>query len=100
MLAFSQGENSVLPPHAGDEGAARCHPPKTRRQPDRSHCVFSPPGAMVIVSGWGKQFLQRFPETLMEVKFNIYPSEGDTFAPHWAFLSPSVSQGFGGLDWG
>ena len=55
---------------------------------------------MVIVSGWGKQFLQRFPETLMEVKFNIYPSEGGTCAPHWSFLSPSVSQGFGGLDWG
>nr|XP_012326287.1 mannan-binding lectin serine protease 1 isoform X4 [Aotus nancymaae] len=25
-------------------------------------------GAMVIVSGWGKQFLQRFPETLMEIE--------------------------------
>ncbi|XP_055238082.2 mannan-binding lectin serine protease 1 isoform X7 [Gorilla gorilla gorilla] len=28
-------------------------------------------GAMVIVSGWGKQFLQRFPETLMEIEIPI-----------------------------
>lgn len=28
-------------------------------------------GTMVIVSGWGKQFLQRFPETLMEVEIPI-----------------------------
>ncbi|XP_029795517.1 mannan-binding lectin serine protease 1 isoform X2 [Suricata suricatta] len=27
--------------------------------------------AMVIVSGWGKQFLQRFPETLMEIEIPI-----------------------------
>ncbi|KAM9089993.1 mannan-binding lectin serine protease 1 isoform 5-T7 [Megaptera novaeangliae] len=28
-------------------------------------------GAMVIVSGWGKQFLQRFPETLMEIEIPV-----------------------------
>ncbi|XP_025307067.3 mannan-binding lectin serine protease 1 isoform X6 [Canis lupus baileyi] len=28
-------------------------------------------GAIVIVSGWGKQFLQRFPETLMEIEIPI-----------------------------
>uniref|UniRef100_A0A4W2ICR1 Complement C1s subcomponent n=1 Tax=Bos indicus x Bos taurus TaxID=30522 RepID=A0A4W2ICR1_BOBOX len=28
-------------------------------------------GAVVIVSGWGKQFLQRFPETLMEIEIPI-----------------------------
>ncbi|XP_060054513.1 mannan-binding lectin serine protease 1 isoform X3 [Erinaceus europaeus] len=28
-------------------------------------------GSMVIVSGWGKQFLQRFPETLMEIEIPI-----------------------------
>ncbi|XP_044107902.1 mannan-binding lectin serine protease 1 isoform X3 [Neovison vison] len=28
-------------------------------------------GDMVIVSGWGKQFLQRFPETLMEIEIPI-----------------------------
>ncbi|XP_054982716.1 mannan-binding lectin serine protease 1 isoform X3 [Sorex araneus] len=28
-------------------------------------------GAMVIVSGWGKQFLQSFPETLMEIEIPI-----------------------------
>ncbi|XP_049736501.1 mannan-binding lectin serine protease 1 isoform X3 [Elephas maximus indicus] len=28
-------------------------------------------GAMVIVSGWGKQFLQRFPDTLMEIEIPI-----------------------------
>ncbi|GAB1300154.1 Mannan-binding lectin serine protease 1 [Apodemus speciosus] len=28
-------------------------------------------GTMVIVSGWGKQFLQRFPETLMEIEIPI-----------------------------
>ncbi|XP_075412306.1 mannan-binding lectin serine protease 1 isoform X2 [Tenrec ecaudatus] len=28
-------------------------------------------GAMVIVSGWGKQFLQKFPETLMEIEIPI-----------------------------
>ncbi|XP_047421264.1 mannan-binding lectin serine protease 1 isoform X2 [Sciurus carolinensis] len=28
-------------------------------------------GTMVIVSGWGKQFLQKFPETLMEIEIPI-----------------------------
>ncbi|XP_026245176.2 mannan-binding lectin serine protease 1 isoform X2 [Urocitellus parryii] len=28
-------------------------------------------GTMVIVSGWGKQFLQRFPDTLMEIEIPI-----------------------------
>ncbi|KAF5922247.1 hypothetical protein HPG69_007135 [Diceros bicornis minor] len=28
-------------------------------------------GAVVIVSGWGKQFLERFPETLMEIEIPI-----------------------------
>uniref|UniRef100_A0A8C6DCY4 Complement C1s subcomponent n=1 Tax=Moschus moschiferus TaxID=68415 RepID=A0A8C6DCY4_MOSMO len=28
-------------------------------------------GAVVIVSGWGKQFLQRFPETLMEIEIPV-----------------------------
>ncbi|XP_004577830.1 mannan-binding lectin serine protease 1 isoform X3 [Ochotona princeps] len=28
-------------------------------------------GDMVLVSGWGKQFLQRFPETLMEIEIPI-----------------------------
>ncbi|XP_067594475.1 mannan-binding lectin serine protease 1 isoform X2 [Pseudorca crassidens] len=28
-------------------------------------------GTMVIVSGWGKQFLQRFPETLMEIEIPV-----------------------------
>ncbi|XP_063117289.1 mannan-binding lectin serine protease 1 isoform X2 [Cavia porcellus] len=28
-------------------------------------------GSMVIVSGWGKQFLQRFPETLMEIEIPL-----------------------------
>ncbi|XP_045759132.2 mannan-binding lectin serine protease 1 isoform X3 [Mirounga angustirostris] len=28
-------------------------------------------GDMVIVSGWGKQFLQRFPETLMEIEIPV-----------------------------
>ncbi|XP_005876335.1 PREDICTED: mannan-binding lectin serine protease 1 isoform X2 [Myotis brandtii] len=28
-------------------------------------------GTMVIVSGWGKQFLRRFPETLMEIEIPI-----------------------------
>lgn len=28
-------------------------------------------GAMVIISGWGKQFLQRLPETLMEIEIPI-----------------------------
>lgn len=51
-----------------------------------SHCVFSPPGAVVIVSGWGKQFLQRFPDTLMEVKFNLCPTESDTSALPGTFL--------------
>lgn len=31
----------------------------------------SPEGTMVIVSGWGKQFLQRFPENLMEIEIPI-----------------------------
>ncbi|XP_004675137.1 PREDICTED: mannan-binding lectin serine protease 1 isoform X2 [Condylura cristata] len=30
-----------------------------------------PEGAMVIVSGWGKQFLHRFPEILMEIEIPI-----------------------------
>nr|XP_019607659.1 PREDICTED: mannan-binding lectin serine protease 1 isoform X2 [Rhinolophus sinicus] len=28
-------------------------------------------GAVVIVSGWGKQFLQRFPDTLMEIEIPV-----------------------------
>lgn len=48
---------------------------KPYRQPLLSHCVFFPSEAVVIVSGWGKQFLQRFPETLMEVRFNLCPIE-------------------------
>ncbi|KAF7236954.1 Mannan-binding lectin serine protease 1 [Varanus komodoensis] len=35
--------------------------------PDGLH----PAGAMVIVSGWGKQFLQRLPEALMEIEIPL-----------------------------
>lgn len=86
MLLFSEGANSALLPQAEDEGAERCDLPKTPQQPLCSHCVFSPPGAVVIVSGWGKQFLQRFPDTLMEVKFNLCPTESDTSALPGTFL--------------
>lgn len=48
---------------------------------------------MVIVSGWGKQFLQRFPETLMEVRFNLCPRERDASALHWTLLLHVAPQG-------
>ncbi|ELK00795.1 Mannan-binding lectin serine protease 1 [Pteropus alecto] len=40
-------------------------------------------GAVVIVSGWGKQFLQRFPETLMEIEIPIVDHRtcGEAYAP-------------------
>nr|XP_045005114.1 mannan-binding lectin serine protease 1-like [Jaculus jaculus] len=47
-------------------------------------------GTMVIVSGWGKQFLQRFPENLMEIEIPIVDS--DTCQKAYALLKKNVTK--------
>ncbi|XP_036059400.1 LOW QUALITY PROTEIN: mannan-binding lectin serine protease 1 [Onychomys torridus] len=47
-------------------------------------------GTMVIVSGWGKQFLQRFPENLMEIEIPIVNS--DTCQEAYAPLKKKVTE--------
>ncbi|XP_006156799.1 mannan-binding lectin serine protease 1 isoform X1 [Tupaia chinensis] len=47
-------------------------------------------GAMVIVSGWGKQFLQRLPETLMEIEIPIV--DHNTCQEAYASLKKKVSK--------
>lgn len=51
---------------------------------------------MVIVSGWGKQFLQRFPENLMEVGPNFYSTSNHSLAT--CCMLPAL--GIGGLEEG
>ncbi|XP_076404745.1 mannan-binding lectin serine protease 1 isoform X3 [Peromyscus maniculatus bairdii] len=47
-------------------------------------------GTMVIVSGWGKQFLHRFPENLMEIEIPIVNS--DTCQEAYAPLKKKVTK--------
>ncbi|XP_052596270.1 mannan-binding lectin serine protease 1 isoform X3 [Peromyscus californicus insignis] len=47
-------------------------------------------GTMVIVSGWGKQFLHRFPENLMEIEIPIVNS--DTCQEAYAPLKKKVTE--------
>jgi hypothetical protein len=55
---------------------------------------------MVIVSGWGKQFLQRFPENLMEVRYNLYPASNHFLATRWASCCILPALGFRGREEG
>lgn len=97
LLPFSEVADSALsPPAEGDDAGRAIFSTLT----SVSLLTLSPPGTMVIVSGWGKQFLQRLPENLMEVGFNSHPTNNHHLACVGPLPCVLPALGFGGLEEG